>query len=161
MGTAVACRVKRTTSFGPQYAVIAVGGVPTNSRWLSKRLGFEEQFIAFCRAPNYAKCFVTASGNHAQLSAGEVKDNDLIHHLLQVRDKNAVSYHPRHFEATVTFGNDVAPLMISVVAKTDLDNAETGGVFVRDCKNLFIRPKNTEAVFDPEKNWLRWRFLIE
>jgi len=58
-------------------------------------------------------------GHLSHFSAREIKDNNPMNHIFRVRDKNAVRNYDRRFNAALTLGTMVDPLMLSGVAKTD------------------------------------------
>src|SRR5258708_34598311 len=77
-------------------------------------------------------------------------------HLFRVTDKHAVTDNVPIADGDVAFGNDVDPLVFSVVAKTDFDNAAVRRTAVRDSNDSFFHQMQGKAIVDLSGNRL-WR----
>src|SRR5260370_28003088 len=82
-------------------------------------------------------------------------------HLFRVGNKNAVADNVPIINGGVAFGNNVNPLVVSVVAETDFDDAAVRCIAVRNSDDSFSQQLQAEHVGDPPENRLWQAFSLE
>src|SRR5260370_40289051 len=82
-------------------------------------------------------------------------------HLFRVTDKHAVTDNVPIADGDVAFGNDVDPLVFSVVAKRDFDNAAVRRTAVADNKHSFFHQLKGQAIDELSGNRPRRAFSFK
>src|SRR5258708_31409824 len=140
--------IKRSSSFSPEGALVALRGVAEDANGLREGFRFKKQFIAVWRTADNANGFVASYRHLSSFLAGKVEDADAILHIFHVRDEDGVSNNEPIADGGVGFLDDVYPLVLPVLPKADFDDAAIWRISICDRQNPVVHKPQPEHVVD-------------